>query len=253
MKFFNFLRTYAGAGFIYFASFCSIASLVLFFINNELACIFALCFFCLGLLILLIGILRGINKMINDNSEEEYKRIATFYSFQSSDGVTATYEMFRMIQSKRLFLSDIPYNFKWDGPHIPQISSESQTITGKKSNSDKNKWDEATIRFRQPLKYNECSVVNVKCYFDDYDQIPQAHVTSKLDAPIDVITFRVLLTYKPDGYNVAATLKRKKIKAEIERDYEIMNSVPFDTHHKLYFYCLFDPEPGYYYKLEWNK
>lgn len=253
MKLFNFLRTYAGASFIYFASFCSIASLVLFFINYKLACIFALCFFCLGLLILLIGILRGINKMIKDNSEEEYKRIAAFFSFQSSDGVTATYEMFRMIQSKRLFLSDIQHNFKWDGPHTPQISSRSQNIIGKKFYPDKDKWDEATIRFKQPLKYNECSVVNVKSDHDDYDQIPQPHLTSKLDAPIDVITFRVLLTYKPDGYNVAATLKRKKIKADIERDYEIMKSVPFDTHHKLYYYCLIDPDPGYYYRLEWDK
>lgn len=253
MKFINFLKTYAGAGYYFFASMCSIASLVLFFINNELACIIALCLFCCCLFILLIGILRGINKMINDNSEENYKRIGAFLSFQSSDGVTGTYEQFRMIQSKRLFLSDIQYNFKWDGPHFPKISSRSQIITDKKHNSDKNNWDGATIRFTQPLKYNECAVINVKCDFDDYNQIPQAHVTSKVKAPIDIITFIILLTYKPQGYNSPAILKRKKINSEFDSGFETINSVPFDTNHKLYFYCLTNPDPGYYYRIEWEK
>lgn len=254
MKFINFFKTYAGASYYFLASLCSIASLVLFFINNKLACIIALIVLCCGLIILLSGILRGINKMINDNSEEDYKRIGAFLSFQSSNGVTGTYELFRMIQSKRLFLPEIQYNFKWDGPHPPKMSSRSQIITDMKHNPDKNTWDGAKIRFKQPLKYNECAVISVKCVFDDYNQIPQPHVTTKVAAPIDIITFIILLTYKPQDYNSPATLKRKKINPEFDSgEYEPINSVPFDTNHKSYFYCLTNPEPGYYYKIEWEK
>lgn len=253
MKVYNFLKTYAGAMYSFIASLCSIASLVLMFINSKLACIIALLVFCLGVLTLLYGIMRGINKMINDNSREEYKRIASFFSFQSDDGVKSTFEVFRMIQSKRLFLTAIPYNFKWTGTTPPPLSSRSQTITDVRYNPDKNQWDEATIRFPQPLKYNECAVVNVKTENDDHDNTAQPYLTSKLDAPIDVITFRVLLAYKPQDYNKPAKLQRKKIDAEIDGGYEVIGSVPFEKEHKLYYHCLINPEPGYIYKIEWEK
>ena len=253
MRVYNFLKTYAGATYSFIASLCSIASLVLLFINSKLACIVALSVFCFGLLILLYGIMRGIGKMIKDNSKDDYKRIASFFSFQSSDGVKSTFEVFRMIQSKRLFLTEIPYNFKWTGSTPPKLSSRSQTIMDVKYNPDKNLWDEATIRFPQPLKYNECTVVNVMTDNDDHDNTAQPYLTSKLEAPIDIITFRVLLAYKPQGYNTPARLLRKKIGTEIDGRYETIGSVPFDREHKLYYHCLINPEPGYIYKIEWEK
>ena len=253
MRIFNFLKTYAGATYFFVASLCSIASFVLFFIKDSWACIVALAVFCLGFIILLCGIMRGINKMIRDNSPSEYKRIASFFSFQSNDGVKSTFEAFRMIQSKRLFLTEIPYNFKWTGTKQPQLSSRSQTITNVKYNPNKNQWDEATIRFPQPLKYNECAVVNVKTDNDDADHKAKPYLTSKLEAPIDIIAFRVLLAYKPQDYNVPAQLMRKKIGTEIDGDYESICSVTFDKEHKLYYHCLINPDPGYIYKIEWEK
>lgn len=253
MKIYYFLKTYIGAAYGLFASFCSVASLVLLFVNSKLACVIALTVFCLGLLILLYGIMRGINKMIRDNSGDEYKRIASFFVFQSSDGVKSTFEVFRTIQSKRLFLTHIKYNFKWTGSTQPVISSRAQTIDGIKYNQNKNIWDEATIRFPQPLKYNECTVVNVRTENDDHDNQAQPYLSSKLETPIDVIGFRVLLSYKPDGYNKPAKLQRKQIDTEIDGGYETIGSVPFNKEHKLYYHCLINPDPGYIYKLEWEK
>lgn len=195
----------------------------------------------------------GINKMIKDNSAEEYKRIASFFSYQSSDGVKSTFEVFRMIQSKRFYLAEIPYNFKWTGSTPPQLSSRSQIIANVKYNPNKTQWDGAVIRFPQPLKYNECAVVNVKTENDDYDNTAQPHLSSKLEAPIDVITFRVLLAYKPNSFNTPAKLLRKRIGTEIDGGYETLESIPFDREHKLYYHCLINPEPGYIYKIEWEK
>lgn len=253
MKICYFLKAYIGAAYGFIASLCSIASLVLLFVNNKLACIIALMVFCLGLLILLYGILRGINKMVRDNSDDEYKRIASFFVFHSSDGVKSTFEVFRTIQSKRLFLTHIKYNFKWTGTTPPVLSSRAQVIDCIKYNSNKNAWDEATIRFTQPLKYNECAVVNVRTENDDCDNQAQPYLSSKLETPIDVIGFRVLLSYKPDGYNTPAKLQRKQIDTEIDGGYETIGSVPFDKEHKSYYHCLINPESGYVYKLEWEK
>ncbi len=253
MKIYNFLKTYIGAAYGLFASFCSIASLVLLFVNSRLACIIALAVFCLGLLAIIYGIIRGINKMVRDNSHDEYRRIASFFIFQSGDGVKSTFEVFRVIQSKRLFLTEIPYNFKWTGTTPPAITSRLQTIANVKYNKDKSQWDEATIKFPQPLKYNESTVVNVKTVNDDHDNTAKPFLTSKLEAPIDMIAFRVLLSYKPDGYNKPATLQRKKVGTAIDGDYETIGSVPFDKEHKLYYHCLTSPEPGYIYKIEWEK
>lgn len=133
MKVYNFLKTYIGAIYGLMASLCSIMSLVLLFVNSRVALIVALIVFCIGLLVITYGIVRGINKMIMDNSNEEYKRIASFFIFQSNDGVKSTFEVFRMIQSKRLFLSEIPYNFKWTGSAQPILTSRSQQITDVKS------------------------------------------------------------------------------------------------------------------------
>ena len=130
-------------------------------------------------------------------------------------------------------------------PHAPK---QSQTL-----NPDKTQWDGAVIRFPQPLKYNECAVVNVKTENDDYDNTAQPHLLSKLEAPIDVITFRVLLSYKPNCFNTPAKLLRKRIGTEIDGGYETLESVPFDREHKLYYHCLINSESGYIYKIEWEK
>ena len=253
MKIYSFLKTYIGAGYSFIASLCSIASLVLLFINSKAALIVALTIFCLGLLIILYGVMKGINKMIKDNSDEEYKRIASFFIFQSNDGVKSSFEVFRTIQSKRLFLTEIPYNFKWTGSTPPPLTSRSQTISDVKYNPDKNQWDEAIIKFPKPLKYNECTVINVKIENDDHDNTAKPYLTSKLETPIDMITFRVLLAYKPEEYNKPAKLTRKKIDTEVDGVFETIGSVPFNKEYKSYYHCLINPDPGYIYKIEWEK
>ena len=64
MTFYNFLKAYIGPLCTNIASLCSIVGLVLLFINDKTACIIALIVFCIGLIVILYGILKVINKLL---------------------------------------------------------------------------------------------------------------------------------------------------------------------------------------------
>ena len=238
MRIYDFLKAYIGSTVAILASVCSVASFVLLFVRSEMATIVALSIFSLGWIVLVIGILKGINKVVNDNSEEEYKRIASFYTYKSEDGVKSTFEAFRMIQCKRLFLKSIPYNFKWTGAKVPNISSRAQSIEGISHVEDKNKWDSTVIKFPVPLKYNECAVINISTENDDVDGTARPWISSKLDTPIEMMVYRVMLSYKAADFSKPAFFERKRIDAEIDGDYVEIESVPYDKEHKMYYHTV---------------
>ena len=94
MKLWDFLRTYISSTCSFLASLCSILSIILMLVSNETYTLIALIVLCLGFIILIYGILRGINKIVLDNSSEDYRRISSFCIFQSHDGVKSTFESF---------------------------------------------------------------------------------------------------------------------------------------------------------------
>ena len=253
MKIYNFLKTYVGATFTAFASVCSILGLMLMFINNQLASIIALSVFCLGFMILIYGILKAINKTILENSDKEYKSISTSYVFCSKDGRKSTLDTFRMIQCKRLFLTEIRFSFKWTGTKRSILSSNIQRVDNVFHDENINKWDGAVLKFIKPLRYNECTVMHIKSENDDVDDKAKPWLSSKLETPIDMINYCVMLPYKPDGYNKPAMFERKKIDTEVDGDFEYLESVEFNTGNKLYRYSKVSPEPGFVYRLRWEK
>ncbi len=252
-QFNDFLRTYIGSAFTFIASCCSIVSLVLMFVGDKDSVIIALIALLLGLVIIIARILIGINRVINVDSTEDYKRISSLYVYESADGVNSTFEVFRTIQCKRLFLSSISYNFKWTGSTTPKISSLAQIISPLRVSDNKNEWDTLQIRFPSPLRYNQCAVVNVKTENDDSDGTAKPWISSRLDSPIEMMSYRVLLSYKSDKYNTPAYFERKKIDTQIDGDYEHIDSVPFNSNHKSYIYTIVNPEAGYIYRLRWDK
>ena len=177
MKLWIFLRTYISGIYSFIASLCSIVSMVFIFVSDKTYTLIALIVLCFGLSILLYGILRAINKIILDNSSEDYRRISSFCIYQSHDGVKSTFESFRMIQSKRLFLTHIPYQFKWTGSTHPKLSSTSQIIEDIMYYDDESKWDKANIKFLTPLKYNESTVIHIKTENDDPGQTAQPFIS----------------------------------------------------------------------------
>ena len=195
----HYLKKYIYPWFIDAASLASLLGLIIAFCSEDYAVIVALITFCISLLILLIAGLIAINKIIIRNYPNEYKKISSFYNFQCDDGIHSTFETFRLIQCKRSLLTEIKYDFKWSGSIIPKISSENQRIEII-SERDETGTTTSLIKFKKPLTYNETTVLHIKTENDDADNTALPYLSCKIDTPIDVIQFRILLAYKADDY-----------------------------------------------------
>ena len=160
----------------------------LFFTNEENGKI-ALLAFSLFLLLMLIATWVGIVKAIKKEYLEDYKKITVFTSYETSDGIHGVYEVFKVIQSKRLVLQQIEHNFKWTGSKRPEISSALQDIK-QIVESDNNNYDKAVLTLRKPLKFNETGTIHVKALTDDFDYRAQPHLDYKVNNEINVIRKR---------------------------------------------------------------
>ena len=81
----------------------------------------------------------------------------------------------------------------------------------------------------------------------------QPHLDVKVEEPISVVDFRVILAYKDSNFSERAQFMRKPINSGIPTDYQILETVSFNTYSKSYEYVLTNPEVGYFYRLEWIK
>lgn len=249
----NLIRTFIAPYFAFAASVCSIVGLIVMLLSSKNATIIALIALCLFLLILLIGVILAVAKMLHQNYGKDYKSISSFYVYQTDDGVKSTFETFRLIQCKRMFLSQIEYKFKWSGTMMPRLLSNSQKIENIVHQSDVQQWDSAILRFKKPLTYNESTVVHIKTENDDYDGTAKPYIYCKLESPIDIMQFRVLLAYKSTEYKEKAIFERKLISQEIDAEFEYLESVEFNSLYKQYYHVVVDPAPGYIYRLRWKK
>lgn len=235
------------------ASACSVIGLVIVFTADHAATIVALIAFCLFLLIILLGILLAINRIISRNYPKDYKSISSFYVFQSDDGEKSMFETYRLIQCKRMFLSQIDYKYKWSGSSKPILKSNSQIIEQQTYKDSPYELDHAIIKFRRPLAYNESTVLHIKTENDDFDHKAKPYISCNLRYPIDVMQFRIMLAYKPDGYKEKAVFERRKLDMEVDSEFEFIERVDFDSLYKQYNYVAVNPSPGYVYRLRWEK
>lgn len=235
------------------AAIASITGLIIALVSDKSAVLVALSSFCLVLIIILVGVLVTIYKLIRQNYPEPYERISSFYEFRSDDGQKSVFELYRLIQSKRALLTHIEYKFKWSGTKAPVISSNSQKLGPIVFSHDAHTWDKCDIHFRTPLTYNESTVVHIRTENDDYDGKAGPFISTKLDSPIKIMQFKVLLSYKPDDYNEKATFERKQLDADVDAVWEYISSVDFDAKYKQYQHVEVDPQPGYIYRIIWQK
>ena len=223
----------------------------LFFTDKEIG-FWALVIFSIFLSGLLIAVWIGVIGMVKRENNDEYKKITSFTSYETNDGVHGVYEVFKVIQSKRIYLQQIEHNFKWSGSKMPVITSELQTIKHL-TIFDTNQYDKAVLMLKKPLKFNETATIHFKAVTDDFDNKAQPYLDYKVDTDINIIHFRVTLKNKDEHYSQTAKLLKKPIESATPTDYEQFGSVTFDQQSKSYQYYLTDPEIGFYYRLEWEK
>lgn len=235
------------------ASISSVIGLILTFMAESWAVIIALSFFCFALIAILTGVFATMKKMIDQNHANEYEKISSFYEFRSDDGVKSSFEVYRLIQSKRALLTQIDYKFKWSGSIPPLISSNSQTIDPPIFSNNPTEWDKCIIHFPEALTYNESTVLHIRCENDDHDGKAEPCISTKLDSPIKIMQFKVLLGYKNSDFKRPAIFERKLIDSDVEDKWNYLEEIPFNPEYRQYQHVVVSPSPGYVYRLRWEK
>lgn len=230
----------------------SILSVTFLLLTDQINSMIALCVFCLFLICLLALITTSVFRLVSQENPEEYKKIAAFTSYEAVDDTHGIFEVFKVIQSKRLILQQVEHNFKWTGTQRHVISSELQEIE-RLIISEKKDYDKALLRLKKPLGFNESCTIHFKALTDDIDGMAQPHLDFKVSSAMNVIHFRVTLKNKGGDFAKPAKILKKPIESNVPLGYEQYGSIPFDIQSKSYQYCLPEPEIGYFYRLEWEK
>lgn len=232
--------------------FASILGIALYFMASNTAIIISLTFVCLLLLVITCYILYALHVFIRQSHTREYDIISSFAEFRSDNGVKSSYDTHRVIQCKRMALSEIKYNFKWSGSKLPTVSSTCQNIKEIHSTTPE-EWDYAILELKNPLIYNECTVLHFHTENDDSDGKAGPFLSLKVETPISFIQFRALLSYKSDEYKRTAIFERRRFDSNVDAGWETIQSVPFDSEYKSYTCMQERPVPGYSYRLRWEK
>ena len=109
------------------------------------------------------------------------------------------------------------------------------------------------MHLRQPKLYNETAVFHHKVIADDPDRSSQPKVEIKIEDPIDLVRVNISLGYKEIGYNGIARVERSAILHEGPPVYESIGVIPFDKILKEFTYTFKYPEPGYFYRISWER
>ena len=236
--------------FNFFAGIASIIGIVILAFSDKTNTIIALSFFCGCLLILLISIVWAIYSFIKQGNGNNHLKVSVFTKFEALDETHSIFETYRVIQSKRLVLSEIDQNFKWSGSKLPTVSSKFQEV--KDVITNKRDYDKAVLTFKRPLLYNETGVVHFRAETDDYDGKAKPYLDYRVESYINMIHYRVILKYK-NSFHQPAKVLRKPIECKNPTEYTEIGSITFDEQAKCYEYYLINPEPGYFYRIQWEK
>lgn len=247
----DFFKRHSLAVFNFVAGFASIVSVLFLVFSDEANALIALAFFCLFLLITLFSILRVLQMFVRKENERDHKKVSVFTTFETLDETHSRFETYRVIQSKRLVLSEVDQNFKWSGSKMPRLSSDLQTI--RMVQTKDGDYDKAVLVLKRPLVYNETCTIHFRAEMDDFDGKAQPHLDYRVDMSLSIIHFRVILRHKGDEFARPAKVLRRRVQCEHPADYEEIGSVAFDKRSRSYQYNLIDPEVGYYYRLTWEK
>ena len=231
----------------------SIAGFIVVLCSDKNKVIIVLIAIIVFLVALLLSIWYAISKILQKEFDRDYLKLSFFTKYEYLDKTHISYDGYRLIQSKRAFLPDIRWAFKWTGSKQPKISSTLQNCDGQIIRSSSNDYDHIVLKFKKALLYNESAVVHFHADMDDVDDTAQPHLDVRVDEPISVVDFRVILAYKDANFNEQARFMRKPVNSRVPTNYQILETVNFNTHSKSYEYVLTNPDVGYFYRLEWIK
>ncbi|MFT8276608.1 hypothetical protein ACMSSJ_13855 [Kerstersia gyiorum] len=194
-------------------------------------------------------------KSLTSRYPNGYATLASFVRYTTGDGDNYVYELFRHIQIKLPVLRYFDHNFTWSGSCDPKIESELQETGDVKprQNADGSAGSTVRLKFNEARLYNDSEIVHLKMNIDDSDQASSPHLAQSVMLPIRLLNFRVELLHAPPAYvRCVAKLSRRPI-AQAKAEYEHLRDIRFDPVTKSYSHQETNPEPGYEYKLSWDR
>jgi hypothetical protein len=235
-----------------FASIASIIGVILIAFNDKTNGIIALSCLIIFLLALYIRLYILLNRMIQNKYPKGVARLSTSFKYSTNDSKYIKYEVYKHIQCKLLFMKKLSHDFKWSGTVVPKIYSKLQNVSSNIIRNAKD-YDKVELFFKSPLLYNQVAIIHIGMDLDDSDNKSKTYLETKISQPILQVHFKVELCYKPDNYNIESKLLRKDFESNLNEDFELLELIPFDSKLKSYDYYLLNPEPGYYYRLAWER
>lgn len=239
--------------FVVVGTVCSVISAVGLCLKTEYGLVVSGIALVLSLSILLCAIMRVLNRFLENKTSEDHKCISSFIKYKTDDGENIVFDTYKLIQVKCGIMQCFKVGFKWSGKDSDiqsdlQIIDNDSIIRGKAD-----EYDIACLKLKKPALYNETTVIHFRSKSNDAERISIPKIEVCVKYPIEFIQINVLLGYKPDNYIKTARIERKKINSDLPQDYSVIGSVSFDNKCKQYSYCLIDPEPGYFYRLSWDR
>jgi len=238
--------------FAFFASVSSILGFFALFVAEKWAVFAALAFFCIMLLTFTSFLIYALYKIL-DVKQTDHENRSSFIKYETLDGNIITYETYKLIQVKKPVLTEMAYNFKWTGTHLPIITSDLQEVANTVDENDPTKYDRALLKFKKPVYYNQNCVLHFKAILDDVDKRSKPYVESRVTSEVDIIHYRIILKNKTQEYKQNAVLEKCKITSVVSSTFEKIREIPFDSITKSYEYNFLNPEIGYFYIIRWEK
>jgi hypothetical protein len=228
----------------------SVLSVLLMCFKNEIAAWIALGALIIGLFVIIGAIVRVLNSYLEKDVNGNHRCIASIVTYKSEDGNHVTFEMCRFIQVKCAIMQMFDPGFKWTGTNPPEWKSDLQDVVTVNRVDGAANYDKLILRFRKPPLYNQTAVIHYKTTIDDADHKSLPFVDIKVDYPTDYVRIVVELGYKNHKNAIA---QRKLIHSEGPTDFVKLTEIPYDIAHKQYIYNIPNPEPGYFYRLAWER
>lgn len=110
------------------------------------------------------------------------------------------------------------------------------------------------LKFATTKYYNETETLHFQMTLDDSDQQSKPFLMMKAKEPMQLVEFHVGLHHANSKQNAKkAKMQRRKENSNQMAPYEDLTEVAFDPNTKSYKYLLVNPEPGYEYRISWEK
>lgn len=143
-------------------SIASIIGLFIFCFSDTVNAIIALSFFCVCLMVMLVAVISALFSFVKKGHHLPFDKVSAFTKYETSDGVHIVNETYRVIQSKRVILTQVEQNFKWSGSKMPVITSRLQDVKDVVS-ADGSNYDSAILKLKRPLVFNENRCYSFSC------------------------------------------------------------------------------------------